>query len=127
MGDGISDNRSCDHRQHDAVALRAERDALRSALAAVPSEVGYLVGLERERDQLRARLEEFSGKVMTQGAHIAAVEDERDALRARVAELEAFARDVRDNWDCDSDGHRYDTGCRCCKAGKVLEARKERG
>jgi N6-adenosine-specific RNA methylase IME4 len=45
------------------------------------------------------------------------------ALRARVAELEAFARDVRDNWDCDSDGHRYDTGCRCCKAAELVTPR----
>ena len=43
------------------------------------------------------------------------------ALRARIAELEEFARDVAENWDCDSDGHKYKTGCRCCRAMKLLK------
>lgn len=45
---------------------------------------------------------------------------ERDAALARVAELESFAEECRDNWDCDSDAHRYGTGCRACMAEKVL-------
>ncbi len=46
-----------------------------------------------------------------------------DALaeaRKRIAELEEFAREVRDNYDCDSDAHRYGTMCRACEAEKVL-------
>ncbi len=45
----------------------------------------------------------------------------------RVEELEKantrlteFVRDCRDNWDCDKDGHRYNTGCRCCEAETIL-------
>lgn len=34
--------------------------------------------------------------------------------------LVAFAKDVRDNFDCDADAHRYGTMCRCCEAGAVL-------
>lgn len=34
--------------------------------------------------------------------------------------LQEFARDIRDNWDCDEDAHRYGTRCRCCEAEKIL-------
>lgn len=40
---------------------------------------------------------------------------ELDALRS-------FARDVRDNYECDSDAHKYGTRCRACEAAKVLIA-----
>jgi hypothetical protein len=29
-------------------------------------------------------------------------------------------RDVAENWDCDEDGHRYNTGCRKCSASELL-------
>ena len=48
------------------------------------------------------------------------------AIRAHLAELEGFVRDVRDNWDCDSDAHRYDTSCRCCMAAKLLPRNPQR-
>ena len=44
------------------------------------------------------------------------------AVEARLAMLEEFARDCRDNYDCDSDAHKYDTRCRACEAAKVLDA-----
>ena len=29
-------------------------------------------------------------------------------------------RSFKDNFDCDSDAHRYNTECRCCAAEKLL-------
>lgn len=40
---------------------------------------------------------------------------------SRIATLEAALRDIRDNYDCDSDAHKYGTNCRCCTARKALE------
>ncbi len=42
------------------------------------------------------------------------------AESARAEKVEAFARDCRDNWDCDEDAHRYGTTCRACEAKRVL-------
>lgn len=42
-------------------------------------------------------------------------------LLERLQRAEAFAYDVRDNYDCDPDAHKYGTTCRCCEAAKVLE------
>jgi hypothetical protein len=36
--------------------------------------------------------------------------------------LVEFARDCRDNWDCDEDAHRHGTTCRKCAAAEVLDA-----
>lgn len=38
-------------------------------------------------------------------------------------DMESLAADIRDNYDCDSDAHRYlnGCGCRCCEATKILE------
>ena len=45
-----------------------------------------------------------------------------ELLVKRVKLLEAFAVDIRDNYDCDSDAHKYGTPCRCCEAEYVLTA-----
>lgn len=47
-------------------------------------------------------------------------ECERCQFIARIAKLENFVRDVRDNYDCDDDGHKYNTGCRCCAARQLM-------
>lgn len=47
--------------------------------------------------------------------------DESMRLQQRVEELEDFARDISDNYDCDTDAHRYRTTCRACKAKKILK------
>jgi len=31
-------------------------------------------------------------------------------------------KDIADNYDHDDDGHRYNTGCRCCKAQDVIDS-----
>lgn len=46
--------------------------------------------------------------------------DDSMTLRLRIAALEAFARDVGNNYDCDSDAHKYGTRCRSCEAKKIL-------
>lgn len=33
-----------------------------------------------------------------------------------IVKLLEFARDCAKNWDCDTDGHKYNTGCRKCEA-----------
>ncbi len=37
-----------------------------------------------------------------------------------INDLEEFARDIRDNYDCDEDGHRHNTGCRACDASNIV-------
>jgi hypothetical protein len=37
-------------------------------------------------------------------------------------ELKELARDINENYDCDFDAHRYNTSCRACEAGKILES-----
>lgn len=51
----------------------------------------------------------------------------RGALRAatkRAERAEDFARECRDNFDCDPDAHRYGTMCRACDAADVLRKAK---
>jgi hypothetical protein len=42
--------------------------------------------------------------------------------RLRVQVLESFVKEVRDNYDCDQDAHKYQDGrgCRCCEATALL-------
>lgn len=42
-------------------------------------------------------------------------------LTNRVQQLEKFVRSVERDWDCDQDGHKYGTGCRCCEAEELLK------
>lgn len=44
-----------------------------------------------------------------------------DALEKAMRELV----DVRDSWDCDEDGHKYNTGCRKCDADNLLKELQE--
>jgi hypothetical protein len=50
-----------------------------------------------------------------------------DLLEARehIKELLTFCRDISSNYDCDSDGHKYGTGCRSCEAQNLLDKFKE--
>lgn len=41
-------------------------------------------------------------------------------LSQRVADMEAALRDFANNFDCDTDAHRYRTTCRACRAAEVL-------
>lgn len=42
-------------------------------------------------------------------------------LFAGSSEMYDALKDIADNWDHDEDGHRYGTGCRCCKAQDVID------
>ena len=46
-------------------------------------------------------------------------------IAKRVKALEDFAEDIRDNYDCDADAHKYKTTCRRCTAEKVLKDEKD--
>jgi len=37
-----------------------------------------------------------------------------------ITEAVELLRDIATNYDCDSDGHKYGTGCRACKAQAFL-------
>lgn len=45
---------------------------------------------------------------------------ELEILRKQRAELLAALKEIRDDFDCDSDAHKYGTTCRCCLAKKVI-------
>jgi hypothetical protein len=47
-----------------------------------------------------------------------------DKQEAIIKEMRSFCKDVADNYDCDSDGHKYNTGCRSCNAKSILEKTK---
>ena len=63
----------------------------------------------RERDEARAAL-------TAETANANAYAHQRDEARAEVERLKVFARDCRDNWDCDADAHKHGTRCRACEA-----------
>ena len=68
------------------------------------------------RDEPYERLPALAGELL-----IAAMRLEE--MHARIKQLEEFVRDVATNYDCDADGHRYNTGCRCCEAEGLLKPR----
>ena len=58
-------------------------------------------------------------------ARIEELERERDALQADNARLREAMKEIRDDFDCDNDAHRYGATCRCCLAEKTLAATPE--
>lgn len=58
-------------------------------------------------------------------AFIAYARNHWSAVLDELEELRAFARDIRDNYDCDDDAHRHGTTCRACEAEKVLDPQAE--
>jgi len=55
-------------------------------------------------------------------AENAAMKDELSRLRAERNRLLKFIEGIATNYDCDSDGHKYGTHCRCCEAYTLLAA-----
>ena len=61
--------------------------------------------------------------VESEAEYIACIEHDSLAnarLIAAAPELLSFAIDVRDNYDCDSDAHKYGQRCRKCEAARVI-------
>ena len=57
-----------------------------------------------------------------------AVKKQLDTERQLADRLAEALRDIRDNYDCDSDAHKYGTGCQCCIARAALsEHQRARG
>lgn len=46
------------------------------------------------------------------------------SLQKRLNTALELIRDLRDNWDCDEDAHKYGTGCRACSATELLKTEK---
>lgn len=41
----------------------------------------------------------------------------------RLRDMQRVLEALRDDWDCDTDAHKYNTSCRCCLASRVLDGR----
>jgi hypothetical protein len=85
----------------------------RSAAEMLRAAVAMIAGIREEHAKVLACADAHQS-MLTQTCR------DRDRLAARVAELESFARDCANNWDCDSDAHKYNTGCRSCAAQALL-------
>lgn len=66
-----------------------------------------------EISNLKAELDLYK-----KAGHIQIWKDQKE----RIAELETFVKNIHDNYDCDSDQHKYNNGvgCRCCDAKKLF-------
>ena len=53
-------------------------------------------------------------------------QDNNKYSEEEVEPLLSFIRDVKDDWDCDNDSHKYGTSCRRCDAEKILEQFKKK-
>jgi len=81
-----------------------------TARAAVEAEYSRVV---KERDEARRDNVGYRGVIEELGRKL-------DVEVARVAALTEALKTVRDDYDHDSDAHKYDTGCRVCIARAAL-------
>ncbi len=120
--------RADDQIQNDAAAeikaLTAERDALRAQNAKHVAAVNALLEsgkwwdekaglLEKERDALRQEVERLH-KLCDYGAKT------MDELEATIKRLREALDQIANNFDHDSDAHKYGTPCRTCVARAAL-------
>ena len=68
------------------------------------------------------RIEELEREVERKMSAADFILKERDALQADNARLREAMKEIRDDFDCDNDAHRYGATCRCCLAEKTLAA-----
>jgi hypothetical protein len=68
-------------------------------------------------DALRIELAEARAEIARLKADLDIAESRKSAV---IQRLSGFARDCRDNWDCDADAHNHGTRCRSCEAQRVL-------
>lgn len=77
---------------------------------------------EAERDALRSRADVLTAEVEAAREVVRRGLEDRQRLAAEVETLRKALENVRDNYDCDDDAHRYGTTCRVCSARAALEA-----
>ena len=76
-------------------------------------------------DEAADRIEELEREVERKMSAADFILKERDALQADNARLREAMEEIRDDFDCDNDAHRYGTTCRCCLAEKTLASTPE--
>ncbi len=81
----------------------------------------YRATYPREFWELVARKRGYSC-VAPLGAVLAvnALCDAYEEIEKQRDELMAALKEIRDDFDCDSDAHKYGTTCRCCLAKKAI-------
>lgn len=79
--------------------------------------------LERENGQLeiQAKLPECDKKTLADFYDYLALPED---VQSYIKRLEAFVRDMRDDYDCDEGAHEHNTMCRCCEAEKVIGSKE---
>lgn len=85
-------------------------------------EVGGLISTVEEQQK---EIEAMTGHYHNAARQKNKSDDDRIKLRKENARLKEFIKDINENWDCDIDAHRYNTICRACEAGKLLNALEE--
>jgi hypothetical protein len=48
-------------------------------------------------------------------------QDKNKFSEENIKPLLSFIKEIKENWDCDDDAHKYNTICRCCDAEKTLD------
>jgi hypothetical protein len=91
--------------------------------------------LERDLLNLVCRIHRDGGHYIAKYGEAKAIADadivaaqnnaDLDTLQADNARLREALKEIRDNFDCDNDAHRYGSTCRCCLAEKTLDATPE--
>ena len=76
-------------------------------------------------DEAADRIEELEREVERKMSAADFILKERDALQADNARLRGAMEEIRDDFDCDNDAHRYGATCRCCLAEKTLTSTHE--
>jgi hypothetical protein len=103
-------------------AAERDRDSARRELEAEKRRADEAVRHAETSDAImcKARADEAQARQLIEAQTARAHESER-----RAAGLAEFARDVRDNYDCDESAHKYTinaAGCRRCNAREALAA-----
>ena len=70
-------------------------------------------------EQAARRIEELERTWLSPETYETLME-ERKELLADNARLRDAMKEIRDDFDCDNDAHRYGATCRCCLAEKTL-------
>ena len=98
----------------------------------------YERGMDKAEYHMRHLVEEANAerdvalaekaKVETDLLNVAIAREEitgdRRYLRNVIGRMEIFIRNIAENYDCDEDGHKHNTGCRVCEARALLDEKE---